>query len=157
MPAAVRLRPMSDEDRLAVLGLEVAREDYAFVDPIHATLAIEDRDRYVIEASGAAGAVGYFQVDNHSGNRLLPGYVELQAVQIDMNQQGRGLGKAFVAAVGGFLKSHYPDAAGVYLTVNCRNLLAYRLYEFGGFADHGALYHGGRSGPQHIMQIDWNT
>lgn len=155
MPAKVCLRAMSAEDRAAVLGLKVAREDYAFVDPIHETLVIENRDQYVIEADGTDGIVGYFQIDNQSDHRLLPGYLELQAVQIDVNQQGRGLGKAFVAAIGGFLKPRYPDAAGVYLTVNCRNLHAYRLYEFGGFADNGALYHGGRSGPQHIMQIDW--
>ncbi|GGY35516.1 hypothetical protein GCM10008098_30830 [Rhodanobacter panaciterrae] len=37
------------------------------------------------------------------------------------------------------------------LTVNHNNHAALRLYLRAGFHDSGELYHGGRSGPQHLL------
>ena len=55
-------------------------------------------------------------------------------------------------ALPGAMTAAYPHADGIGLTVNCKNLHAYKLYELGGFIDTGELYLGGRSGPQHIMR-----
>jgi len=39
------------------------------------------------------------------------------------------------------------------LTVHTRNAAAIRSYLGAGFEDTGRLYHGGRSGPQHIFRL----
>ena len=39
----------------------------------------------------------------------------------------------------------------IVLTVNCNNAAALALYLRAGFRDSGTLYHGGRSGPQHLL------
>jgi len=72
--------------------------------------------------------------------------------QIDVAQQGRGYGQLFIQALPALLEREYPEKHGVCLTVNCENRHAYDLYQLGGFVGSESLYHGGRSGPQHVMQ-----
>ena len=149
----IRLRTMADADRATVAGLRVTNDQLAFVDTIADTLngSAHQRENYVIEAGNAI--VGFFQVDSGSGAQAVPDSIELHEVQIDAAHQGNGHAGAFMAALAPFLAAHYPDTDTVSLTVNCRNRIAYRVYAQGGFTDTGALYHGGRSGPQHVMTM----
>ena len=142
---------MLSSDRSKVSKLKVSAEQLAYVDPINDTLAHETsaRDNFVMEADGAI--VGFFQIDARSKHRIMPDLLVLHEVQIDARAQGKRYGRQFMGALSSCLRHEYPWADGVCLTVNCKNLHAYRLYAAGGFVDTGNLYHGGRSGPQHIM------
>ena len=155
MPA-VTLRPMTDADRNAMLALRLTPGQERFVCPIAQIL--EDRlpaeDFHLIVE--AASVVGSFSIDRDYARRqdfCLPGELGLLGFLVDSRQQGRGIGQAACAGLGNYLSRHYPDRSSVVLTVNCRNLAAQRLYLSTGFEDTGELYHGGRSGPQHIYRM----
>lgn len=72
---------------------------------------------------------------------------------VDQRQQGRGIGTGGVRALRDYLRREFPDAAAVVLTVNVQNSGAVKAYRRGGFVDTGDLFHGGRSGPQHVMRM----
>ena len=150
----VKMRRMTAGDRDAVLALKVSDDQTAFVDPIAETLS--DRaprcENFVIETQGVI--VGFFQIDNSSGRQTIPESLELHEVAVDARHQGKGYGKAFILGLRKFLKDEFPEWPSACLTVNCRNPTAYRLYELGGFVDTGRLHLAGRSGPQHIMQLN---
>ena len=75
----------------------------------------------------------------------------LRSFFVDARWQGRGLGTLALIAVMRDLKQRHPAACDVVLTVNVRNTPALALYRRAGFRETGGLYHGGRSGPQHVM------
>ncbi len=77
--------------------------------------------------------------------------VTLQSFMIDARQQGKGYAKKSLVQLPKLAKQFFPHIDSIGLSVNCRNKLAYQLYEKNGFRDIGELYHGGSSGPQHIM------
>lgn len=99
--------------------------------------------------------VGFFIVDTQFDREFdfcEAGSLGIRTFLIDGQRQGQGLGKAAAKAVGPYLAEAYPASTVVWLTVNCRNLAAYRCYEQGGFTDTGDLYLGGAAGPQHVMR-----
>lgn len=77
----------------------------------------------------------------------------LEGFVIDLAEQGKGYGRATVATLTELLAREHPDVREVNLTVNTRNAAAIRSYLGAGFEDTGRLYHGGRSGPQHIFRL----
>ncbi len=156
-PLSLTLRRMTAADHSAAAALTVAGEQQQFVDPMPLTLDTTglQRDNFVIET--AAGIAGFFQIDTRAPVYIAQPLLELCQVVIDRNQQGRGLGKRFIQKLPEFLQPEYPEASGVVLTVNCRNKLAYHVYQAGGFHDTGEIYAGGPSGPQHIMSMCWST
>ncbi len=149
----IKLRRYLTADRAAVLGLSVTGPQAAFVEPIAETLSTTalQRDNFVIAADD--GVVGFFQIDCSSGAQRIANALELHEVLVDASHQGKGYGKAFVFALKDFLRREYPVWDDVCLTVNCKNMGAYRLYELGGFTDTGELHLEGRSGPQHVMRL----
>ena len=149
----ITLRRYLAADRAAVLGLSVTGLQAAFVEPMAETLSTTalQRDNFVIAADD--GVVGFFQIDCSSDAQRIANSLELHEVLVDASHQGKGYGKAFVFALKDFLRSEYPVWDDVCLTVNCKNMGAYRLYELGGFTDTGELYLEGRSGPQHVMRL----
>jgi GNAT superfamily N-acetyltransferase len=157
MPRTVTLRPMTDADRPAVTALTWTADQNAYVDPWDAVLppACPECETFVID-SAADGVVGSFQVEagGAGGSQVcaMPGYPELRHVVIDTAHQGKGYGKALADGLEDLIRKHYPSALGLCLTVNCRNDVAHAVYKKLGFTDTGDLYHGGRSGPQHIMR-----
>ena len=72
---------------------------------------------------------------------------------IDAAQQGMGLGKAAMAALPGLIAEHHPGVTALVLTVNCLKPVARAVYLKAGFQDAGEIYHGGRSGPQHVLRL----
>lgn len=149
----ITLRQMTAADREAVLLLDVTKEQSAFVDPISDTLAQSSslRDNHVVVAEDLV--VGFFQIDDTPESQRIAGSLELHEVRIAAAHQGKGFGKQLLASLPPYLRSTYPDWASVCLTVNCRNKRAYHLYLLGGFADTGETFHGGRSGPQHVLRM----
>ena len=148
----ITLRRYLAADRPAVLGLSVTDPQAAFVEPMAETLSTTalQRDNFVIAADD--GVVGFFQIDCSSGAQRIANSLELHEVIVDASHQEKDM--AFVFALQDFLRREYPVWDDVCLTVNCKNMGAYRLYELGGFTDTGELYLEGRSGPQHVMRLD---
>ncbi|MFC4765405.1 GNAT family N-acetyltransferase [Dyella koreensis] len=156
-PPAIRVAPVDATLRSAVLGLQVQPEQYAYVSPIDVSLA----DAEQCPASTPMAIllenmpVGYYRIE-HSARTVADRDFDVPALGlrsffIDTRWQGRGFGAAALEALRIDLATRHPDARLLVLTVNCRNLAALALYQRTGFVDSGALYHGGRSGPQHLM------
>ncbi|NOH97734.1 GNAT family N-acetyltransferase [Vibrio sp. 99-70-13A1] len=99
--------------------------------------------------------VGFFKLDTaYSGNyEFCPeNSLGLRAFALDKNQQGKGLGTGSVKALFPYLKAHYAQYDAIYLTVNCKNPIAFSCYEKGGFEYVNEKYLGGAAGPQFIMR-----
>ena len=117
--------------------------------------APDTRDGHVILADGQPA--GFFAIDRDYPDHhdFAPeGTIGLRMFSVDHAQQGRGVASNGCRALAGYLAAQYPGTGSCYLTVNCRNADAYRVYIKGGFVDTGALYLGGGFGPQHIMCLD---
>lgn len=72
---------------------------------------------------------------------------------IDKRFQGQGLGKKSCSLLYPYLRENFPDYDSIVLTVNCNNTGAYKCYISSGFNDTMQFYHGGPTGPQHIMRL----
>ncbi|WP_266168576.1 GNAT family N-acetyltransferase [Dyella subtropica] len=156
-PPAIRVAPVTAELRSAVLGLRVQPEQYAFVSPIDVSLADAEQCPGSTPMTILFGGtpVGYYRIE-HSARSVADRDFDvpalgLRSLFIDMNWQGRGFGTPALAALNDDLAMRHAEARLLVLTVNCRNLAARALYLRAGFVDSGELYHGGRSGPQHLM------
>lgn len=98
--------------------------------------------------------IGFFKIDTSYPSKYpfcQEGCLGLRAFAIDKKQQGKGLGQHSVKALFPYIKEHYPNHHAIYLTVNCKNLVAAACYRKAGFIDTNEKYHGGPAGPQHIM------
>ena len=78
----------------------------------------------------------------------------LRAFFIDSSNQGKGYGKAAAMELKPYLVREYSSYSSIALTVNGNNPAAYKCYLGAGFEDTGALYQGGKAGPQHIMRME---
>ncbi|WP_127557365.1 GNAT family N-acetyltransferase [Nioella ostreopsis] len=101
--------------------------------------------------------VGFFKIDRDYAPTHAFAEVHgwgLRGLLIGAQYQGRGLGRALLAALPAYLSARYPRQRLYYLTVNCRNARAYDAYLASGWTDAGGLYLKGRSGPQNILRLD---
>ncbi len=80
--------------------------------------------------------------------------VTLLSFMIDARQQNKGYGSRSLAQLPALALDAFPYVRSIGLSVNCRNINAYRLYMKSGFRDLGELYHGGSAGPQNIMVME---
>lgn len=143
----------------SVERLGVSQEQTQFVGDISAILnsLSESSTGYVIVLDEIA--VGFFIIDldyAKSYQFATPGSVGLRSFFIDREFQGRGLAKAALLLLPRHIKSLHAPATSVFLTVNCRNESAIRLYGQCGFIDTHQLYLGGSNGPQHVMEKTWS-
>jgi RimJ/RimL family protein N-acetyltransferase len=152
----ISLKKMDSQDIEKVMQLEIKAEQTQYVSPITTMLSTlepsEDCHLLVQEDE----IVGFFLIDqlySHRYDFSGPGEIGLLGYFVDASHQGQGLGKAGVRALKTYLQIQYPQASAVVLTVNCKNLGAIKTYLAGGFKDTEQFYHGGRSGPQHIMRL----
>lgn len=99
--------------------------------------------------------VGYYRVEPNArsvtGRDFELPSLGLRAFFIDAHWQGQGLGRQALAALLADLAARRPQARQLVLTVDRDNRAALQLYRHAGFNDSGELYHGGRSGPQHLL------
>ncbi len=153
----ITLAPLAPERVGEVLHLRLAAGQEAFVHPI-ADMVRETTPGVAFHVVRAGTeAVGFFKTDRDYAERhdfAPPGMPGLRGMLIGAQYQGRGHGKAAIAALPDYLRGHFPERAAVMLTVNCRNAPARHVYLAGGWVDTGAIYSGGNSGPQHILRLD---
>ena len=151
----VRLMERSDRDEVLKLGLK--EYQHAFVSPISNILEklITKPETTPFLIYKEDHLAGYVQINtkwediaHFCDDRKTLG---LEGFFLDHSVQGQGLGVPSIKAIIEKLPEIYLNYDKVALTVNCRNKAAIQTYLKGGFVDTGELYHGGRSGPQHIM------
>jgi RimJ/RimL family protein N-acetyltransferase len=158
--AAIRVVPVSPEWRDALLSLRVTEPQRDFVSDIEPSLSDAERCPGSTPMAILCGEipVGYYRIEAHA--RSLTGRdfdrpaLGLRSFFIDHRWQGRGVATRALQVLIADLDKRYPEARLLVLLVNDRNLAAVRLYLRACFVDTGELYHGGRSGPQHLL---WRT
>lgn len=151
--ALILERLTRDQFELAT-SLSVAPEQLEFTGTVADALAGVDGTRHPHGIWLDRSLVGFFIVDTRfdlAFDFSEVGSLGIRTFLIDGQRQGQGLGKAAVKALRPYLTGAYPASDMIWLTVNCKNLTAYRCYERGGFTDTGDLYLGGAAGPQHVM------
>jgi ribosomal protein S18 acetylase RimI-like enzyme len=156
-PPSLRAVPVTPELRDAVLRLHARPDQDVFVSPPAATLA---------DAEQCPGSepmalllddvvVGYCRIERSAraltGREAEADAMGLRSFQIDAAWQGHGVGSLAMAAVLDDLARRHPAARRLVLMVDCRNDAALALYRRHGFVVDVGLYHGGRSGPQHLL------
>ncbi|WP_235186606.1 GNAT family N-acetyltransferase [Dyella japonica] len=143
--------------RPALLALGVSDEQYAFVGRIDASLAdaeaCEGSEPMAILRNGEP--IGFYRLERHARSVADMPFdhttVGLRSFFIDARWQGQGLGALALVALMQDVARRHPAVRAMVLTVNVRNTPALALYRRAGFREAGGLYHGGRSGPQHVM------
>lgn len=153
----IRVVPVDASLRPALLALGVDDEQYAYVGRIDASLAdadaCEGSEAMAILRNGEP--IGFYRLEQHARTVADMPFdhttVGLRSFFIDARWQGQGLGTLALDAVLRDLAQRRPNVRGMVLTVNVRNTPALALYRRAGFRETGGLYHGGRSGPQHVM------
>lgn len=153
----IKVVPVDASLRPALLGLGVSDEQYAFVGRIDASLA----DAQACEGSEAMAIlrngepIGFYRLEQHARTIADMPFdhttIGLRSFFIDSRWQGQGLGTLALVALMGDVARRRPAVRAMVLTVNVRNTPALALYRRAGFRETGGLYHGGRSGPQHVM------
>jgi len=152
----ITLARLEAADSARVLHLQLGDGQQRFVHPIgdmvgerHAAVNL-----HVIARDDEV--VGFFKID-HPVDRPAP-YVRadeavLRGFLIGAQFQGKGIARAAMVGFGAHMNAAYPGLKSVVLTVNTANPAAVRTYLGGGFHDAGELFHGGRSGPQHVLRL----
>ncbi|MGD8690397.1 MAG: GNAT family N-acetyltransferase [Gammaproteobacteria bacterium] len=100
--------------------------------------------------------VGFFILDTAYSDTYsfsIPGELGLRAFFIDAKHQGRGYGRSACRTLEPYLSIKYPSYPSIALTVNCKNIAAYKTYVGSGFRDIGELFYGGKAGPQNILRM----
>ncbi|MBD8898872.1 GNAT family N-acetyltransferase [Rhodanobacter sp. DHG33] len=156
-PLAIRVSPVTPALREAVLRLRVRPEQDGFVSPPARTLPDAE------QCSGSEPmaillddtVVGYYRIERNArsitGRDADADALGLRSFQLDAAWQGRGLGVRAMETLLADLAQRHPQSRRIVLTVNCTNIAALALYQRVGFVDSNTLYHGGRSGPQHLL------
>ena len=153
----LQLQPLGRDgfDRVAHIAVRPEQEPFCGTIAGHFAADEPGCDFHMIARGGRA--IGFFKIDRAFAARFdfaRPGELGLRGVMIDAAEQGRGSGKSAMRALGPYLARHYPGARTLALTVNEVNPTARAVYLAAGFVDTGALYHGGRIGPQHILRLN---
>lgn len=134
-----------DESQLPFVGVTSEIVQASLTKPLETQWAIYSNDI----------AVGFFLLDQDYGNTMKDapaGAVGLRAYFIDQRYQGLGLAQLSLSLITEEFHSWLNIApCELYLTVNCKNEIAYQIYRKVGFEDTGERYLGGAAGPQHIM------
>ncbi|HTV85076.1 MAG TPA: GNAT family N-acetyltransferase [Dyella sp.] len=155
--AAIRVVPVSPPWRDALLSLRVTAPQRDFVSDIEPSLIDAERCQGSTPMAILRGEVpvGYYRIEAQARSLADCDFdrpaVGLRSFFIDYRWQGQGLATQALQALIGDLAGRHPEAQLLVLLTHGRNLPALRLYLRAGFVDTGQLYHGGRSGPQHLL------
>jgi GNAT superfamily N-acetyltransferase len=154
---AIRVTPIDLELRPALLRLHVLLtqlDDVGAIGNLLADAALCPGSEPMAILHGDT-PVGYYCIEANTRSVARRDFavpaLGLRAFFIGADWQGHGFGTLALAALITDLAERHPPARLLVLTVNCNNHAALRLYLRAGFHDSGELYHGGRSGPQHLL------
>lgn len=152
----ITLQPLPRADIARVAHFRLPPEQIQFsAHPTDVMNTPGARDAHIILADNHPA--GFFAIDRDYAphHDFAPdSALGLRMFSVDHSRQGQGVASNGCRALKSYLATQYPEWNNCYLTVNCRNPDAHRVYEKGGFVDTGTLYLGGGFGPQHIMRLD---
>jgi RimJ/RimL family protein N-acetyltransferase len=154
----VRLTPVGPDLRERLLALAPRPEQERFAGRLAETLpaAEADPNRTPVAIVADGEPVGFFVLHRGPAAGPLapaPRDALLRAFLVDARVQGRGIATRALGALPDFVAASLPGVRRIVLSVNVRNPVAIRTYQRAGFADTGALYHGGAAGPQHVYEL----
>lgn len=150
------LTPLGYDDLHRVATVNVAPDQIKFSGTVREAF---DAPQAGVDLHGiflGGQAIGFFKLDRSYHERhpfAGPSDLGLRAFIIDLAMQGQGLGSAASAALPDYVRTLYPDAQAIYLTVNLANPAARRAYLKGGFFDTGNIWPHGEAGPQNILKL----
>lgn len=154
----ISLVPVPPDQKALVAHLKVAPWQELFVrDGAFAAAETDPAlDLYAVELAGEV--VGMFKLDRTYADAprhdfAQAGDLGLRGVLVDAGHQGKGIGRALLAALPDLVRNGYPQARRLVLTVNCQNHAARKAYLSAGWQDYGTLYLGGDAGPQHVLML----
>lgn len=152
--SAVTLAPLSRDEGATVRHLDVLDSQLPFVAPIDQMLAepTPGVDFHVLRDGDEI--VGFFKIDPPGVSTfdfVAEDELGLRGLLIGAQYQGRGFGRAFAAALPGYLASRYA-APRATLAVDASNPVALRTYLSGGWQDTGETVET-RAGPAHILHL----
>ena len=142
----ITLRPITDENREAVLALTV-RDDQPFVAPNDASL--EEAEKANAENPGYARPFGIYADDKLVGFCMFAFDPEdedeedrywLWRFMIDKNEQGKGYGQAALSEIINYFKENGADR--LYLSTEPENELGLHVYRKAGFKETGMISYG---------------
>src|SRR3954447_22557884 len=141
--AMLRLAPHPDQERFAGrLADTLPAAEATPTAPVAIVADGEPSGFFVLHRGPAAGVLAPEPRD-----LLLPAFL------VDTRFQGRGIATRALAALPDFVAAQMPGIRRIVLSVSVGNPGAIRTYRRAGFADTGALYHGGAFGPQHVFEL----
>jgi len=152
----IKIERLEDHHIEKVKTVKISEEQIKFAGTPTAFLKDGSETVHLHVVVNNGDVVGFFKIDTGYAENYSfcePDSLGLRAFVIDSRQQGKGLGTKAMLALNPYLQSNYSDYTSIYLTVNCKNPAAVRVYEKAGFVDTQALYLGGSAGPQYIMQL----
>ena len=152
----ITLEPLGRDGIRRVAHIAVTPDQEPFCGTISGHFEADEPgcDFHLIARDGRA--VGFFKIDRAYSQGFDFAHADelgVRGVMIDAAEQGRGTGKAAMRALRPYVARLYPQAQALVLTVNQVNPKARAVYLAAGFQDTGALHHGGRIGPQHILRM----
>ncbi len=156
----VKIRRLKNSDLEQVIELSVNEDQLKYVGTIEALLEEASDTWHFHVITDGETVVGFFNIDidySHNYAFAKPNELGLRAFFIDSSHQGKGYGKSAIAALLTHLQRSYDQHSSIALTVNQKNLGAYKCYLNGGFEDTGELFYGGAAGPQHIMRLNFGS
>ena len=151
----VTIEKLDDSHLEFVKSIQLADEQVKFAGTAKEFLLDDSGTTHLHVIKFNNDVVGFFKLDTAypASYEFCPkGCIGLRAFAIDKNQQGKGLGVGAVKALFLYLKAEYASYHSIYLTVNCKNPIAFSCYEKGGFELINEKYLGGAAGPQFIMR-----
>ena len=136
----LRLEPVTQENRLAVLSLRAGTGQEGFVETVSACLdeAAQRADWRPVAIYDGTAVVG-FAMYGYFWEYPPAGRVWLDRLLIDQRYQGQGYGKAAFTALLHRLYAEYPHRRKIYLSVIEANVPAICLYSQFGFQFTGEL------------------
>ncbi len=152
----IRLSPISHSDLDRVAHVAVLPEQEPFCGTIGEHFSNLDPLLDFHEILRDDKVVGFFKTDRGYHSRYefaRPDEIGVRGVMINASEQGKGTGKAAMAAIGPYAAALYPEARGLILTVNIVNRQARAAYLAAGWQDRGELHHGGIISAQHILRL----
>lgn len=153
---AVTLAPLGEEHRDPLRAVTVAPDQIIYSG--QPAEALDDPDPMIDIHVILYGdqVAGMFRIDRAYHTHMAfadPDQPGLRTWLVDRHLQGRGIATDAAMQLKSYLRNHYPEARGIFLTVNLRNPHAREVYLRGGFNDTGDQYPHGDAGPQNILYM----
>ena len=151
----IRLSPLPRADVARVQHLVLPPHQADFVGTIAEMSADPDPLQDFHQGEAGEEVVAFFKTDRDFSRRVswLPaGALGFRGLLVGGQYQGRGLGRALLAALPGYLAARYPGAAEVWLSVDAGNTLAAAAYTKAGWQAHPERFMG-RVGEEIVMRL----